>query len=73
MINMKDMPSIIQQPIYAKDGVCITMTVDTEGGETKFEAFIDGERVPFSSDNYLYSTVRVLNNELFYRGRYSTK
>ena len=73
MIGMKDLPSIIQQPIYAKGGVCITMTVDTESGETKFEAFIDGKRVPLSSDNHLYSAVRVLNNELFYRGRYSTK
>lgn len=73
MIDMEDILTTVHQTIYSKDGVWIIMTVDVVDGKTKFEGFIDGNYVPFSIGNHLYSTVSVLNDELFFRGKHDTK
>ena len=67
-IDMTKLPTKIQQPIYFKNNCEIRMIVYTNDGEVIFEAYINGEYVPFSRDNLLFSTVKVLNNELSMRG-----
>lgn len=67
-IDKRELPSKITTPIYFKNGIEIRMTVMTNDGTVEFEAYINGEYVCFSRDNTLFSTVRVLNNELSYRG-----
>lgn len=73
MIDMEDIHTTVHQTIYSKDGVWIIMTVDVVDGKTKFEGFIDGNYVPLSIGNHLYSTVSVLNDELFFRGKHDIK
>lgn len=67
-VDMTKLPTKIQQPIYCKNNWEIRMIVYTNDGEVTFEAYINGEYVPFSRDHLLFSTVRVLNNELSMRG-----
>ena len=66
-INVKNLPTKIQEPIYCRGGIEIRMIVNTNDGEVMFEAYINGKYVPFSRNKTLFSTVRVLNNELSYR------
>jgi len=63
-VDVKNLPSSIEQTIYSQNGIEIKMTVSTNYGEVIFTAYINGNYVPFSRDNTLFSTVRVLNNEL---------
>lgn len=67
-INKEELPQKIMMPIYFKNVIEIRMTVMTNDGTVEFEAYINGEYVCFSRNNSLFSTVRVLNNELSYRG-----
>ena len=67
-IDIKALPTRIEQPIYFKDGIEIRMTVATDDGEVIFTAYVNGKYVPFSKDSKLFATVRVLNHELSMRG-----
>ena len=66
-IDINNIPSVIRQTIYSNNGVEILMEVRPNDGDVSFEAYINGNYVAFSRDNTLFSTVRVLKNELSYR------
>lgn len=63
-IDLKSIPERIASTIYERGNVSIDMTVDTRDGVVLFEGYINGEYIPFSRDRHVFSTVRVVNNQL---------
>lgn len=64
-IKLEQISKTIKQTVYKDGNVSIEMTVDTMNGKVLFSGYINGEYVPFSRDDHIFSTVRVLNNQLF--------